>query len=230
MNKDNSKSITLKEAIKWMSWLAASDGAITPNELKVMKLFSEVYGVDLNDLVKSSYEKTQNVIAEVEYYTENEMKGRKFEDFVVSFLTDKSVFRLISWRSDKIVNGIYAEENLLPDLCIRQTIGEVEVEYFIECKYRSTWNIEGKIDLSKQFSRYYNYAINNHKELFYALGVGGTPSKPDLFYLIPMRMFKQHKEVPRDFFKPCICEPTKEAFKEYVSHYFTKRVLKKRDF
>ncbi len=110
MNKDNSKSITLKEAIKWMSWLAASDGAITPNELKVMKLFSEVYGVDLNDLVKSSYEKTQNVIAEVEYYTENEMKGRKFEDFVVSFLTDKSVFRLISWRSDKIVNGIYAEK------------------------------------------------------------------------------------------------------------------------
>ena len=154
------------------------------------------------------------------------MKGRQFEELVVSFLADKSIYRLLAWRSDKIVDGIYAAENLLPDLEIMQRIGDVEVEYFVECKYRSSWDSNGKVDLSKQFLRYRNFAKDCGKELFIALGVGGTPDKPEVFYLIPSRMFNYYHDVPKDRFTPCICEPTADAYYKYVCHYFNKRVFK----
>lgn len=132
----------------------------------------------------------------------------------------------MAWRSDKIVDGIYAAENLLPDLLIKQRIGEVEVEYFVECKYRSSWDSNGKVDLSKQFLRYRNFAKDSGKELFIALGVSGTPDKPEVFYLIPGRMFNYYHNVPKDRFTPCICEPTADAYYKYVCHYFNKRVFK----
>ncbi|MGM9869343.1 MAG: hypothetical protein ACI30R_06925 [Sodaliphilus sp.] len=40
------------------------------------------------------------------------------------------------------MDGIYAAENLLPDLEIRQRIDYTDVEYFVECKYRSSWETD----------------------------------------------------------------------------------------
>lgn len=115
----------------------------------------------------------------------------------------------------------------MPDLEIKQRISDAEVEYFVECKYRSSWDSVGKVDLSKQFLRYRHFAKKCSKELFIALGVGGTPDKPDLFYIIPGRMFNRYHDVPKDRFKPCICAPTADAYKNYMCHYFKKRILKK---
>ena len=219
-------SISIDKAAKLLAEMAGADGEITPRERKVMKSFAETYGVDFSVLARMSYAISGNNEQEVEYVNANKLKGRRFEELVVSFLADKSIYRLLAWRSDKIVNGIYAAENLLPDLEIKQRIGDVEVEYFVECKYRSSWDSNGKVDFSKQLLRYRNLAIARDKELFIALGVGGTPDKPETFYLIPSRMFNRYHDVPKDRFKSCICEPTAEAFNKYVCHYFNKRVFK----
>ena len=219
-------SISIYEAARWLAEMAGADGEITPNERKVLKSFAETYGVDFSKLARMSYAISGANEQEVLYVNANEIKGHQFEELVVSFLADKSIYRLLAWRSDKIVDGIYAAENLLPDLHIKQRIDEEEVEYFVECKYRSSWDSNGKVDLSKQFLRYRNFAKDCGKELFIALGVGGTPDKPEVFYLIPSRMFNYYHDVPKDRFTPCICEPTAEAFYKYVCHYFNKRVFK----
>lgn len=99
-------TISIYEAAKWIAEMAGADGEITPNERKVMKSFAETYGVDFSKLVRMSYAISGNNEQEVQYVKANEMKGRQFEEFVVSFLADKSIFRLLAWRSDKIVDGI----------------------------------------------------------------------------------------------------------------------------
>lgn len=219
-------TISINEAAKWIAEMAGADGEVTPNEQKVMKSFADTYGVDFSNLVRMSYAISGANNPEVQYVSANEMKGRQFEEFVVSFLADKSIFRLLAWRSDKIVDGIYAAENLMPDLEIKQRIGDVEVEYFVECKYRSSWGSVGKGDLSKQILRYLCHAKECGKELFIALGVGGTPDNPEMFYIIPSRKFYNCPSIPKYRFKPCICEPTAEAFKNYMCYYFKKRILK----
>lgn len=156
---------------------------------------------------------------------QNELKGKRFEEFVVSLLEDKSRFKLLAWRSDKISGNIYAAENLHPDLLIEHTINNRKVEYFIECKYRSSWG-DGTIDLSAQFVRYYKHAKEANKELFIALGVGGTPSSPDKLLIIPARMIGYSKCIEQHLFKPCYCDSTPEAFHQYITNYFNKRVFK----
>lgn len=218
--KDN---ISINEAAKWLAEMAGADGEITPNERKVMKRFADTYGVDFSKLVRMSYAISGNNEREVQYVNASEMKGRQFEEMVVSLLADRSIYRLLSWRSDKIVDGIYAVENLLPDLEIKQRIGDVEVEYFVECKYRSSWDSFGKADMTKQILRYRNFAKEKGKELLIALGVGGTPDHPEEFYLIPSRRFSRYHDVPKERFKTCNCLPTAEAYYSYICRYFNHR-------
>jgi hypothetical protein len=121
----------------------------------------------------------------------------------------------------------YAAENLYPDLHIRHKIPTGEVEYFIECKYRSSWDKDGNIDLSNQFLRYRNFAKEHNCELFIAIGIGGTPSNPDEFLIIPSRMIDISKKINQNRFNPCICDKTPEDFHSYICNYFNKRVLSK---
>ena len=220
------KWISVENAAMWLTKLAAADGEITHGERMVLKSFAETFDVDFNKMLRRSYAISNENEKEVVCVTANEMKGRMFEELVVSFLADKSIYTLLAWRSDKVAGDIYATECLLPDLEIRQKIGDKVVEYFVECKYRSSWDNNGKVDLSKQFLRYRNFAMDFGKELFIVLGVGGTPDHPETFYIIPSRMFNHYHDVPKDRFVPCICSPTAESFQQYISHYFNKRVFK----
>ena len=107
---------------------------------------------------------------------------------------------------------------------LRHRLDVSEVEYLIECKYRSSWG-EGGIDLSSQFVRYHFAAKDRGTELFIALGVGGTPSNPNEFYLVTGRMVKLDKKIDRARFGKCLCPKDADGFHEYINHYFNKRVL-----
>ena len=196
-------------------------------ERQIFKEFADTYGVDVKYLYRYAFAIAHEVAEpEVEYLNPSEYKGRKFEEFVVSLCADKSRFRLLAWRGDKIVDGTYAAENLLPDLHIRHKLDNgKEVEYYIECKYRSVCPKEG-IDLTAQLKRYWFDAIKKGIELFIALGVGGTPSNPDNLYLIPGKFFRRDDtHIKQALFKFTSCPKDAEGFHNYIDHFYQKRVF-----
>lgn len=212
-------------AVRWLARVAASDGAITPSERKVLSEFAKTYGLDSAKIIRLAYGLSNDFEQEVEIADPNEIKGRQFEQFVVSLCSDKSRFNLLAWRGDKISGSTYAAETLLPDLHLRHRLDAAEVEYLVECKYRSSWGEDG-IDLSSQYVRYHFAAKNSGKELFIALGVGGTPSNPDEFYMVPGRMVKLDKKIDRDRFIKCVRPKNSDGFHNYINHFFNKRVFK----
>ena len=223
------ENISISEAARWMATMAAMDGFVSPNERKLLKDFADAYGIEPKSLYRMTYAIAKNVeVPEVEFLSRPEMLGRMFENFVVSLCSDKSRFKLIAWRGDKINGKVYALENLLPDLHLRHRLDVGEVEYYIECKYRSSWGDDG-IDLSGQFVRYHYAAKDRKMELFIALGVGGTPSDPDEFYLVPGRMIRLDKKIDRDRFITCLCPKDSEGLHTYINNYFNRTVFKNAD-
>lgn len=211
---------------EWLAKMAAADGVISANEIKLLKQFAEDYNIDYEYLIGIANGCALKNDQEVLLVTDNEIKGRKFEDFVVSLMRDKSKFTLLSWRGDKISDGIYAKENLMPDLYVRQKLARQTVEYFVECKYRTSWGSENCIDLSGQFLRYRRYAAKMSVELFIAIGVGGTPSNPEEFFIVPGRMMGFDKKVAKGRFIPCHCAKSSVAFSNYINHYYERRVFR----
>lgn len=218
------ESISIEDAAHWVAKMAAKDGIITNNERRLMKEFADSFAIDVNDLYDLADVFCQSAEQEVELVNANQIKGRRFEEFVVSLLCDRKKFKLLAWRSDKIYQDIYATENLYPDLHVRHNLQTSTVEYFVECKYRSTWGC-GKIDISSQFLRYRSYAKAHNVELFIALGIGGKPTLPDEFLVIPARMIGYAKCIEQDRFTPCHIQPTTLDFDRYISHYYDKRIL-----
>lgn len=225
-NTSEEKTISIKDAARWLASMAATDGVISPSERKLLKEFALHFDLDPTSLYRMAHAIAKNVeVPEVEAVNIQEMKGRQFEDFVVSLCSDKSRFKLLAWRGDKISANTYAIENLLPDLHLRHRLDAGEVEYLVECKYRSSWGEDG-IDLSSQYVRYHNAAKDRNVELFIALGVGGTPSNPNELFLVPGRMVKLDKKIDRARFVKCLCSKDPDGFHAYLNHYFNKRVFK----
>lgn len=218
-------TIDIRDAARWLARVAASDGAITPSERKALSEFAKIYGLDSAKLIRLAFGMSKDYDKEVEIADPKEIKGREFEKFVVSLCSDKSRFKLLAWRGDKISGSTYAADVLLPDLYLRHQLDTCRVEYLIECKYRSSWGEYG-INLSSQYLRYHFASKDSGKELFIALGIGGTPSDPDDFFLIPGRMVKLDKKIDRQRFIKCSCPKTPDGFHNYINHYYNKRVFR----
>lgn len=222
---DMANLIDIMDAARWMTKMAATDGVITPSERMVLKEFAETNGLDSTKLIRMAYAiaNDKSELPEVERVDPSELKGRQFEEFVVSLCSDKSRFTLLAWRSDKIIGHTYALENLMPDLHLRHRLCNGEVEYLVECKYRSSLP-EGVLDLSGKLDRYLRLGTAEANcELFIALGIGGTPSNPDMFYMIPARMLKHDAIIRIKNFNKCLCPKSPDAFHAYIEHFYNKR-------
>lgn len=220
-------NMTVKEAARWMAAMAAADGVITPSERKRMREFADTYGIDVKSLYRMAYAIANRIdIPEVEFIDQSTMKGRLFEGFIVKMIADHSRYSILNWSSDKYADGVYSLDTLMPDLHIRHKLANRETEYYIECKYRSSLP-DGRLDISSQLGRYRRMtASDSDQELFFALGIGGTPSAPDQLYIIPNRMIRKDGIINLDFYTRCLCSPTPNAFHSYICHYFSKRVFK----
>lgn len=219
------KNINISDAAKWLATMASADGVISHSERLLLKEFAETYGIDCGKLIRMAYAMAGNVdLPEVDLIDAATRKGRQFENFVVSLCSDKSRFKIISWRGDKIAGKTYAIDNLLPDLHISHRLNDSTVQYLIECKFRSSWGKDG-IDLSRQLSRYRIAAYKNGLELFFAIGIGGMPSDPDEFLIVPAHMIGTDKRIDRDRFINCIIEKDSVAFHNYIAGHFNTYVL-----
>lgn len=175
------------------------------------KVDDEIEGTFGNETLKSN---TQEISL-------SKAKGNSFEDFVVNLLADWR-FSLVDRTNDTMSSaGVVPESSKNPDLEVRQKRNEGNLEYFIECKYRAKWGKDNKIQFEKwQVDRYHEFQREKKRKVLIALGVGGTPTKPESFMLVPLDSLKfgAIRKIDNQF----AVQPNTDALYEYVNHYFTK--------
>jgi hypothetical protein len=138
----------------------------------------------------SSQNNNEEQIEKPEENLTSEKKGQQFEELIVSKFA-KRYFVLKEWRSDKIINGRYAESNKNPDLEFEFKFKNITKAFAVECKWRQNYYKNG-INWTKkaQFERYKDFANAKKIPVFIIIGVGGTPKKPDEIFIIPLRKIK----------------------------------------
>lgn len=215
------KEIRMYDAIRWIATMAAADGVVTPSERKVIRDFASAYDINPGIIYRLAYAIAKNVeIPEVEFVSHTKMLGKKFEEFVVSLCSDKSRFKLLFWRGDKISGKTYALETLLPDLHVCLFLESGKEECLIECKYRSAW-CDGVIDLSNRFDRYCRASLDYDRELFFAIGIGGKASSPEELFIVPSKMIETDRRIDRERFISCLCQKDPASFHDFFQRYYS---------
>jgi hypothetical protein len=137
--------------------------------------------------------------------------GYDFEKFVVQKF-DRKHFKVKEWAGDKYVEGIYAETTQHPDLLLELAAHDAKYLLSVECKWRKEFrNDFVEFANEAQLKRYQKFEEEKGIPVFVALGIGGTPSKPEQLYVIPLRFIKtttlhkdqlerNQKDVATDFY------------------------------
>lgn len=147
-------------------------------------------------------------------------KGDIFEDFVVNLLADWRL-KLLDRTQDAVSSaGVVAESCRNPDLHVEQKYGQSSIDYYLECKYRSRW-IDGVVAFDDwQLERYRQFQRDNKRKVIFALGVGGAPSAPATFMLVPLDSVKD--DTIRKIDTKYMVQPNSTALVEYMGSYFKK--------
>lgn len=117
---------------------------------------------------------------------EEVLKGREFEDFVLSLFDVQEGGNLVlqEWQGDKSSGLIQPENNSNPDFVFRYG----QVEFAIECKWRRSLqqDLGKELFTASNIESYKKFAETRHIPVTIILGVGGEPSNPELMYRIPL--------------------------------------------
>jgi hypothetical protein len=182
--------------------MATVDGILTPNEVKQLKTKADELGLRYNDYSKTIDEslRSSGRDPETKKLDKKKEKGNDFEAFIVRKFS-KKYFKLLDWAGDKYVEGIYAETTLQPDLKMRFKFTDVEVDFAVECKYRSFFPSRGfEWCTQSQLKNYRNFAKEKNMPVFLALGIGGLASQPEELFIVPLAKIETVL-LSRDFLK-----------------------------
>jgi hypothetical protein len=117
-------------------------------------------------------------------------KGDDFEKYVVQKFS-KSYFSVLEWTGDKFVNGTYAQSNRHPDFTLKFKMKDVDVDFSVECKYRSDYYKNGVEWCSnKQMEFYKSFAEAKKRPVFVVIGLGGKPASPEELFIVPLSEMK----------------------------------------
>lgn len=218
------QNISPEETLDWLVNLATADGCITESEQAIIHEFAAGYNLDGDAAIAHANAIAGDMRPEVEKIDYRSRNGLLFEKLMVSFLADKSRFKLLSWTGDKYVNGIYDDTNLDPDLHICQHINSIDVDYYIECKWHHFWQ-KGDTDYfyemrSNQLRRYRHFQRSNKRKVLVAYAYGRTGDNPRGIYLIPLHAFHNYRITKGVADAKYRIEPTAEAFTAYMEKYF----------
>jgi len=104
--------------------------------------------------------------------------GKEFEQFVKNIIYPKNQYDLISISPEN--SERYIEANRQPDLKLKRK--KSDIPFWVECKYRSN-SKTSKITFDlKQIERYAKLG----ETVTYVIGLGGTPSLPQIVFSIPI--------------------------------------------
>ncbi|MBP3762840.1 MAG: hypothetical protein J6I49_03050 [Bacteroidales bacterium] len=114
------------------------------------------------------------------------LKGREFEDYIVSLLDipNNNDLTLKEWRGDKNLPGVYPENNSAPDLVFEYK----DHTFAIECKWRSHMpkDMEKELLSADRLASFIQYSTKNGTTVYLLLGIGGLPNDPDVLLLAPL--------------------------------------------
>lgn len=148
--------------------------------------------------------------------------GVAFENYVQSlfYMGDWKIVRSTGDLARKL--GRRVESDSDPDFVMRHK--DTNKIIAVECKYRSRF-IKGREEYGIWWAPEYkirNYNIFREKEnrpVFIAIGIGGTPSKPDHLFLVPLYCLK-YRFVPKEYLR---------KFERSPKNKFTIKEFKKLD-
>ncbi len=135
--------------------------------------------------------------------SENEKKGQQFEDYVISRFATAD-YSLVEKANDYSSRHHVTERSKYADLVLRKrATGE---QFAVECKYRSAWiESKGKPALSwvdqRKIDDYNHFSDERDIDVIIVFGVGGTPSKPDEVFALPLRVLQKPLPQYQDFLR-----------------------------
>jgi hypothetical protein len=189
--------ISVKEAAEWMAMAVSADGVFSDNEKWLLQRFADTFGLDFRDIAARSYELSEETCKEVIQLGRQYISGYTFEKFIVKSLCKpdggEPLFSLVRWRGDKSVDGIFAEDDKKPDLTLRCALTRSDVEFYIECKYRQSWNSIPSFGKG-QLLRYAEFSRSEKKTVLIACGYGGSPEKPANIAIAPIGDYLNRRE------------------------------------
>lgn len=120
-------------------------------------------------------------------------KGIAFEQWVVKRL-NREFYSIKEWRSDKYVEGIYADSTLNPDLEIEFRLRDTRKLFAIECKWRGAFEQGDKPFIEwvsqRQIDNYRNFSDSREMPVFVVMGIGGTPDNPEEVFIANLSSLK----------------------------------------
>ena len=168
----------VEEELKPYRWTVAEDK-------RLLRMFYEDKGIHaIHKAINRPY---STVYYRIKSLTMNDevLKGRQFEDYVVSLfdLPNNKKLTLKEWRGDKTLPGIYPENNSAPDLVFSYDWHP----FAIECKWRSHMpkDVEKELLPSDRQVFFQQYSKENSMPIYLLLGIGGLPFNPERLYLVP---------------------------------------------
>ncbi len=160
-------------------WTVAQDKML-------LRMYYEDMGIHaIHKQLKRSYAAVQLRIRAITQ-PEDMLKGREFEDFVLSLfdLGKDGPLVLEEWQGDKNLGPLKPENNSYPDFVFRYG----QEHFALECKWRRELrrDIGRGLFPKRTVERYNTFSAGRGIPVSIVLGVGGEPSWPESLYLVPL--------------------------------------------
>lgn len=158
---------------------------------------------------------------------DSKRKGNEFEDFVADILKANSL-TIKEWNKGTVTdNGAFGENALDPDMLVIDRQTKINLEYWLECKFRSSIPSGGFELKDYQMNRYADRQRDSKRKVLVALGLGGSPDNPERFFIIPLDSLLRFKHIPEKYIVKYQVEDPKQNLKRHIRDYFFDAVFKK---
>ncbi|ABO34837.1 hypothetical protein MmarC5_0523 [Methanococcus maripaludis C5] len=146
---------------------------------------------------KSRSEKIEEIREEIKNDQTSYEKGTAFKLCCLDMFPEKD-FDLLEMSHDdpKASNGRFIKSDLKPDLQFNHK--KTDSPFSVECKYRSNL-FKGAYSWAnnkKQADKYREFELESQIPVYIAMGLGGTPEKPEQIYLMPLKEIQYNSLYP----------------------------------
>lgn len=137
-------------------------------------------------------------------------KGHRFEDYVAALFPPHHWVVVDRTRDFSKSLGRFVESDTNPDFMFRDV--KTGKAFAVECKFRS-YLYKGGISWDREKGeRYHAYGAKHAAPVFVAIGLGGSPKKPERLFMCPLEKLNNFANpvVPMEEFAPFEKNPSRQ--------------------